>query len=122
MGRGEFVRRRQDVLGNGIENAGILAEKAYVEDFLGVTEAEMLESGIETGLLRAKVRNAETGRNLKWSDGGLQQIGGNPTPAPVRTTMFFDLLRRSTASSKVLYCRNFTRLESSRDMQASNKR
>ena len=37
MSRREFLARRQNVLGNGIENTGVLAKETNVEDLLRVT-------------------------------------------------------------------------------------
>lgn len=38
----KFVGRREDIIGNRIENAGILSEELDVEDLLRVAETEVL--------------------------------------------------------------------------------
>lgn len=39
----KFVGRREDIFGNGVEDAGILPEELDVEDLLRIAEAEMLQ-------------------------------------------------------------------------------
>jgi hypothetical protein len=50
-----------DILGNRVEDGGILLKDVDVEYLLGIAEAEMLELGVETGALGAEVWNAERG-------------------------------------------------------------
>ena len=61
VGGGELFAGGQDVFGDGVEDAGVLAEEADVEDFLRVAEAEVLELGVEAGFFGAEVGDAETG-------------------------------------------------------------
>lgn len=43
----EFVGRREDIFGNGIEDAGILPEEFNVKDLLRIAETQMLQLRIQ---------------------------------------------------------------------------
>ena len=55
MRRGEFLGGGQDILGDRVEDTGVFAEDADIEDFLRVGEAEVLKLRVETCVLGAEV-------------------------------------------------------------------
>ena len=59
MSWGVSLRGGKDVFSDGVEDAGIFAEEVDVEDLLWVGKAEVLELGVETGVFRAEIGNAE---------------------------------------------------------------
>lgn len=65
MGGREFLGCGQDILGNRIENAGILPEDGDIEDFLWITESKMLELRVKASMLRSEVRNSQACANLR---------------------------------------------------------
>lgn len=65
VSRREGRSRRKDVFGNGVEDGGVFAEDANVENFLRVREAEVLELGVEASGFGAEVGDAEGGRDLR---------------------------------------------------------
>ena len=58
MGRGPLLFRGKDVLRDGEEDAGILPENLNIKDFLRVTETQMFQLRVETGIFRSEVGNA----------------------------------------------------------------
>ena len=64
VGGREGGGRGQDVFGDGVEDGGVFAEDADVEDFLRVREAEVLQLGVEAGGFGAEVGDAEGGGDL----------------------------------------------------------
>ena len=59
--RGEFLAGGKDVFGDGVKDAGVLAEEMYVKDFLRVGEAKMLQLGVEACVFGAEIGDAEAG-------------------------------------------------------------
>lgn len=55
MGRGIFVRGGDDVFGDGVEDARVLAKDANVEGFLRVTETKAFELRVKTSFFRPEV-------------------------------------------------------------------
>ena len=64
VGRGEVLGGREDVLGDGVEDGRVFAEKGDVEDFLRVGKAEVGELGVEASFFGAEVGDAEAGGDL----------------------------------------------------------
>lgn len=50
MRRGVFLLRRQNVLGDGEEDAGVLPEDMNIKNFLRVAQTQVLQFRIETGV------------------------------------------------------------------------
>jgi hypothetical protein len=139
VGGGVFLRRRENVFGNRIEDTWVFSENLNVEDFLWVREAEVFKSRVETSIFGSKIWDAERGGDLRVPAHNQQcshhlayLVGdrkepdrrflaiARPTPAPVNTTTFFAFFNRCAASSKVFHCGNLTRFCSSLAMQMLN--
>jgi len=116
VGWRESVCSREYVLGYRVEYRRVFAEKMNIEHFLRITQAEIGELRIKSGVFGTKIRDSKTGGYLFTRLALIRSASGTPTPAPVSTMMFFDFLRRATASSMLLYCSNFTLFSSSRVM------
>ena len=67
MGRGVFFGRREDVLGDRVENARIFSKELDVEDFLRIREAEVFKSRVETGIFGSEVGDPKRGRYTSTS-------------------------------------------------------
>lgn len=57
-----------NVLGDRVEDGGVLLEDVNVKDLLRVVEAEVLELGVEAGALGAEVRDAQRGGDARAGD------------------------------------------------------
>lgn len=58
----------EDVLGDRVENGGILLEDINVKDLLRIIQAQVFQLGVETGALGTEIRNAERGRDAGASE------------------------------------------------------
>ena len=118
MGWRELPSRRKDVFGYRVEDAWVFSENSNVKNFLRVNETNVLQLRVETCFFGPKVWNTQAGGDLCGLVSASRKLKGSVqhTPAPVSTTMFFDIWRRRTASSIVLYWGSLTRFESSRVM------
>lgn len=62
------VSAGENVLGDRVEDGGVLAKDGNVKDLLGIVEAEVLQLGVETGPLGTKVGDAQRGGDAGAGD------------------------------------------------------